>query len=248
MKEITDINELNSLVLPYFKRGVITNNFLKLEDYEVYFKESSLFFEKTQNVLLLFRKVNEIYNVYFYINGDDDIVFPKNSVVEVIEPDENIINFFKKSGFSEVKLRQEMKLTNFDKLEDKNEVCLAKDEELEDVLEIIKDNFDEVYGRIPSLEELRNDKVLVSKDEEGYINGLVHFKPNKAFCQISHVVSLKKGVGKKVLSGYINHEKDKCNEFRVWVNSDNERAINLYLKSGHEFTGRKSVVYSNINR
>lgn len=248
MEEITNIDALNSLVLPYFKRGVITNNFLRPEDYDLFFKEKSLFYEKTENVLLLFRKVNYIYNVYFYINGDGCINFPENCVVEIVDPDKKIIDFLGKSGVSEVKVRREMKLTSFDKLISETKVSSACDNDINEIIKIIKDNFNDVYGRIPSLEELRNDKIFIAKDEMGNIEGLVHFKIFNSYSQISHVVSLKSGIGKKVVSGYINQEKDNFHEFRVWVNSDNDRAINLYLKIGYEFTGRKSVVYSNINR
>lgn len=248
MKEVSNIKELNSLILPYFKRGVITNNFFRPEDYEVFFKERSLFYKKTDDILLLFRKVNDIYNVYFYINGEGCISLPKNCVIEVVDIDKKIINFFEKTGVREVKKRKEMKLVNFDKLVSGTKVSLAQEKDFGEVLKIIKDNFDEVYGRIPSLEELRNDKVFIAQDEIGNIEGLVHFKTFNVYSQISHVVSLKSGVGKKVVSGYINQEKDNSHEFRVWVNSDNDRAINLYLKIGYEFTGRNSVVYSNVDR
>ena len=60
MEKIYDISQLNSLILLYLKKGVITNNFTSLEEYKLYLEEGSLYYENTDNVLMLFREVNGI--------------------------------------------------------------------------------------------------------------------------------------------------------------------------------------------
>ena len=244
MEKVTSISELNSLILPYFKRGVITNNFLMINDYNLYLKEQSLFYEKTENNLFLIRCVEDISYVYFYINKFEDIKLPNNSVIEIVEPNNEIIEYFCKLGFVEVNKREEMQLIN--QTSDDDEFDFCKTEELEKVRRIIKDNFDRFYGNIPSLDELKLENVLVSRDNEDNITGLLHFKTIKSISSILHIAVIDKnrgnGIGSKILSGYINHEKDKCREFRLWVNSDNKKAIDFYKKNGYDFSNRKSVV------
>lgn len=250
MEQITSIKELNDLILPYFKKGVLTNNFLKLEDYDIYIKENSLFFEKIGKNLFFFRNINGINNIYFYINEENKCVFPKNSVVEFLENNENITNFFYNNNFHKVKVRREMKLIDFSNLDEKTNPMIANEEELEKILDVITANFNGIYGCIPSIYELKKNKILVNRDRDGNIDGVVHFKNEKSVSNILHISVVEdkrgQGVGKGLLNSYVNYARKDCTEFRLWVNNDNYNAIEFYLKNGYSFTGRESIVMSNI--
>ena len=110
MEKICDINQLDLLILPYLKKGVITNNFISLAEYKLYLEEKSLYYEKNNNVLMLFREVNGIYHTYFYINAFEEIKMPQNVVVEVVNPSDELVEYFLKLGIKAVKSRLEMEL------------------------------------------------------------------------------------------------------------------------------------------
>lgn len=248
MERICSVSELNSLVLPYFKRGVITNCFLGAKEFETFINENSLFYEKNENVLMLFRKVNEFFRIYFYINEFDEIKIPKNSVVEVVEPNKNLIDYFVKLGFRFEKDRLEMELKSLDGKCEK--LIKPNDIELKTAYEIVVNNFDTCYGCIPSFEEFCEEDVLISKEENSCVDGVIHYKTLPKYSKILHIAVLEekrlKGVGKKLLTGYIAKEKGKCKSFRLWVNSENEIAKRFYLKNGYDFTGRIAKIFSNV--
>ena len=96
MEKIYDISQLNSLILLYLKKGVITNNFTSLEEYKLYLEEGSLYYENTDNILMLFREVNGIYHTYFYINAFEEIKIPRNIVVEIVNPSNELTEYLLK--------------------------------------------------------------------------------------------------------------------------------------------------------
>lgn len=246
MEKICSMNELNSLVLPYFKKGVITNCFFRVKEFEVFIAENSLFYEKNNGVLMIFRKVNGVFHIYFYINEFQEIKIPKNSVVEVVDPNKNLIDYFIKLGFLVEKDRFEMELKNWngkcERLEKPNNI------ELKTAYEIVVNNFSSYYGCVPSFEEFCDEDVLISKGENSCLDGVIHYKTLPNYSKILHIAVLEekrlKGIGKKLLDGYIAREKDKCKSFRLWVNSDNEVAKKFYLKNGYDFTGRIARIFS----
>ncbi len=248
MEKICSINELNSLVLPYLKKGVITNCFFGAKDFEKFIAENSLFYEKNNGVLMLLRRNNEIFHIYFYINEFEDIKIPSNSIVEFVEPNKELVDYLVKLGFRIEKDRMEMELKSLD---GKCEKIIKPDErELKMAYEIILNNFDACYGCIPSFKEFCNEDVLISKEEGACVDGVIHYKTLPKYSKILHIAVLEgkrlKGVGKKLLDGYIFEEKNKSKAFRLWVNSENEVAKRFYLKNGYEFTGRVSKIFSNV--
>lgn len=246
MNSIEDVSELNPLILPYLKRGVITNNFLKLENYKLYISEKSLFYEKTDNVLLIFRKIYDVYRTYFYINSFESIAIPDNAVVEIVNPDIKTIEFFEGLGLRIIATRNEMLLKEIIGHKGKLLVHPTKNE-LSDVRDIICSNFNSKYGCIPSIEELDVNNILVSRGEDGSIDGIIRFNTEKNVSRVMHLAVVDKkrrsGIGSNLILGYMNHEKDKCREFRLWVNSDNNSAIEFYIKNGYDVLDNKSIIF-----
>lgn len=249
MEKICDINQLNSLIMNYLKKGVITNNFISLDEYKLYLEEGSLYYEKNDSVLMFFREVNGIYHTYFYIKAFEGIKLPKNVVIEVVNPNEDLTKYLLKLGLKIKKNRLEMELQEYS---DANYELLEKPkkDELSQAYDIVLTNFDSVYGYIPSKSEFLYENVLVYKNENGEIDGVIHFKTTSHYSQILHIAVKKEkrlcGIGTKLLNGYINLEKGKCKSFRLWVNEGNEDAIKFYKKNGYAFLSRKSVIFSDI--
>ena len=250
MEKICDINQLDLLILPYLKKGVITNNFISLAEYKLYLEEKSLYYEKNNNVLMLFREVNGIYHTYFYINAFEEIKMPQNVVVEVVNPSDELVEYFLKLGIKAVNSRLEMERKSVNREMECNLLVKPSSEEIREAYDIVLSNFDNVCGYIPSQSEFLRDGILIYKDESGKIEGIVHYKTAPKCSQILHIAVIKEkrlcGIGRKILNGYIYLEKDKCKAFKLWVNEENENAIRFYERNGYAFSGRKSAIFSDI--
>lgn len=249
MEKIYDISQLNSLILLYLKKGVITNNFTSLEEYKLYLEEGSLYYENTDNVLMLFREVNGIYHTYFYINAFEKIKIPRNIVVEIVNPSNELTEYLLKLELKLKKNRLEMEFQHQTEGDCKLLVKPSQ-EDRKEAYDIVLNSFDNAYGWIPTQREFFGDDVLIYKNEAGKIEGVVHFKTISKCSQILHIAVKKEsrlcGIGKKLLTGYINSEKNKCKSFKLWVNEENESAIKFYKQNGYAFSGRKAMIFSNI--
>ena len=99
MRQITDYKEISPVILKYFKRGVITNNFLTAEDYKAEIAEGRLFVDSTDDTLFIYLKREEFYILYFY-------TFSKTAELPVLDlpiVSESVgdgAEFLKNNGFS----------------------------------------------------------------------------------------------------------------------------------------------------
>ena len=158
MEKIYDISQLNSLILLYLKKGVITNNFTSLEEYKLYLEEGSLYYENTDNILMLFREVNGIYHTYFYINAFEKIKIPRNIVVEIVNPSNELTEYLLKLGLKLKKNRLEMEFQHQTEGDCKLLVKPSQ-EDRKEAYDIVLNSFDNAYGWIPTQREFFGDDV-----------------------------------------------------------------------------------------
>lgn len=255
MIKIDRYETISKLILKEFKKGVITNNFLTESDLEDEIANCSLYAYQFAGGLLILREREKHYILNYYINNSDvkiDKVFDKDIVVEIVsrknDDNEKIISYFEGQGY-EICLRRVRYVNNFCgnvsfSLSDEIEMC--KNDCVDEVMQILKENFNEHTGCIPLrsslLRDIENENIYVYK--KGKIEGVLHFEKGKTFSEIKHLVVLKAERNKKIATKLLNrYLYDTCEKKkRVWTGKDNTIARKFYEKNGYELDGYTSIV------
>jgi len=85
MHLISDIGLLNDIIRNYFVKNTLTNNYLLSSAYYQYILKRKLFYIATSsNACILVEKVN-FYQLYYYINDQNELLFFDNDAPKVLE-------------------------------------------------------------------------------------------------------------------------------------------------------------------
>lgn len=255
MIKIDRYETISKLILKEFKKGVITNNFLTKADLENEILNCSLYAHKFAGGLLILRKRERHYILNYYINNTDiniDKAFLKDVVVEVVsrknDDNESVISYFERQGY-EICLERVRYVNNFCEnvsFVAQNGIEMCKDVDVDNIMQILKENFNEYTGCIPLrsslLRDIENENIYVYKKEK--IEGILHFKEEKNLSEIKHLVVLKTERNKKIATKLLNrYLYDTCEKKkRVWTGKDNTIARKFYEKNGYELDGYTSIV------
>ena len=245
MKKITEFSEISPLVLKYYKRGVITNNYLTPDDYKAEIKEGRLYFEECDQNLWIYVKRDGFYHLYFYIlNSEAEL--PKSEDKLIAELPEKLMEFGEELGF--VKLLDRISLKREAQESEFEEIQKASEDDAKRVMEILKSSFDEKCGDLPNLskisDECRDGLIMVTKTD-GKISGVLRFETGKTSAKIKHLAVDAKfrgmGLSKTLVGGFLASQNGK--NISVWTGKDNIPAINLYKSFGFSEDKNKSAVY-----
>lgn len=267
MKLIRDYAEISPLVREYFKVGMLTNNFLKEDEYKLLINEKALFYYKWSGGLLFFKKRKDDFLCFYQIINIDskvnleefeNLVLPV--VVEIVlRPNDKdttrVEKFFEKLNFNICLKRLRMKKILEQSLEEhtlrNNKIMYSDDSKIKEVRELLNECFNKHTGCIPSDKELELDiekgRVLIALDNSNHVIGVLHFFCNKSKIEIKHLAVKEKYRNKGIASELIRvyHEENNCSNAFLWVSEDNYVAINFYRKKGYDFDGYRSVVFIN---
>lgn len=246
---------ISSLIMKQIRKGVMTNNFLTEKDLKIEIENNLLYYYEYAGGLLILRDRNSHYILNYYINDitkEIEETFDKNIVVEIVSrPNDNndkIINCFLHYGFS-VCLERIRYTNTCDKIVDNpmsENVQLCKNDDAENIYEILKENFNAYTGCIPTKERLikdiENGNVYIYKDEK--IKGTLHIDKNKNSSEIKHLIVVenerKKGIATKLINKYFCDIDSKRKT--VWTGKENNCARRFYEKNGYELDGYTSIV------
>ncbi len=254
MIKVNSYEEIAKLISLQIRKGVVTNCFIKEEELKVEIENHQLYYIVFPNGLLIFRDRGSHYILNYYINGDvgfslNDV--EKDVVIEIVYRDNDkngkeLVTFFENLGMKvyleRVRLTRKLECAKDASLE----VTKCKLEDAEDILLLLKENFDLYSGCIPSkemiLKDIENQKIYVYKKEK--IEGLLRFDKSKMSSTIKHLAVRKEFRNKKIAQNLIRkyHEDVKGVPMIVWTGKENKAAIALYEKMGYQIDNFKSMV------
>ena len=243
MKKITDYKEISSLIMKYFKRGVLTNNFLTKEDYLAEISEGRLFYENGDEFLCVYVLRDEFCQLYFHALNDK-VVLPKTDIPQVCEC-VGYEDFILKNGFNKLITRTKLEhLVNEDKF--LNEAVVSDIKDAEGIFNLMSETFNAVTGYMPTLATIQSEceRGLIYKITlNGTLAAVLRLAVAKNSVHIKHLCVAKEfqgqGLGRKMCACALSLDK-KCT---VWTGSKNHVALNLYKSFGFEECGLRSVVY-----
>lgn len=257
MKRINDYNELNSLIMSQLRKGVFTNCFISKEEFERDIKNGNLFYDSYENVLLLFRKMEDYFKMNFYINDVTDFInlsYQDVIVCEVVSPPNcdytPVVDFLNKSGMKQK--TQRVRLINVNNNAGQEILNIEKGN-LKDYDEIVKlfyENFDKYIGCIPSNDDIQLDiinKNIYCYKEDNKVVGILQISNKNGVSLIKHLAVSsnyrRKGIAKSLVSQYLLDTRN----FKkyVWTGANNEVAQNTYFSVGYKADGYISYVLKN---
>ena len=246
MRQIADYKEYSPLIMKYFKRGVITNNFLSPESCKCEIEEGRLYCIEGKDFLNLYVKRSGFFQLYFYAMGTD-ILFPEVSEKLVCEFKGDFGELMNINGFcrylSRVKLERDAETEEAVKSENK-----AEEKDAGAVYELMQKSFDKYSACLPTFSEIRkecrNGFIYVMK-QEGKIAGVLRAGLNGKTAKIMHLCideSFRgKGLGKQLCREFLAENRGrKC---AVWTGKENEPAKKLYLSLGFLQDDTEAEVY-----
>lgn len=243
MKKITNFKEVSPLVLKYFKRGVLTNNFLGTEDYKAEIEEEGLFYEAGEDWLNLYVKRDDFFQLYFYALSED-VVFPtveETLIADVVGDGARVIE---KNGFEPILERIKLEI-NTEK-EPIEAGIRSEKEDANEIFEIMKRTFDPYTGFAPNFAQVSKEceeGMYYKHMEEGKIAGVLRLGKSGKTAQIKHLCVLEeysgKGIGKKLTKAFLDENPKAI----VWTGKENAAALHLYKSLGFCESKTESIVY-----
>ena len=268
MIKINSYEELSKLIFSFLKRGVQTNFFLPKKDVQREIECSSLHYFDTSTSLWIVREREEYYILNYYLNDFDESIkevfcreFDKPIVVEIVAKDcgddkfISVCDFFNKLGFNELVARERFTKSvinseNVNNVENELiKITNCEKEDFEDISRILNENFDKLYGCIPSKETLigyieNNDIYKATYD--GKLVGVLHLSNDGKNSEIRHLAVVKEARNKGVASLLLEFYDNNITSINktVWTGKVNLAAQRVYEKNGYKKDGYVSNVLS----
>ncbi len=253
MKKIEAVEELN--VLPRFKKGVITNNFITKTEYEKEIRLGRLYLQTDGDNFLVLKKRNHFYIGYFHFMEDvnfqifDDI--KENIYIEIPFKKRNQIaikefaNKFVENGFTFCfeRKKYELHIADIDTF-DTTSIQKATPDQAQEIYDLLYAYYKEETGCLPDFEgveyHIANDEAYCIV-EDGKIVGLLTFYSalNKMAHLVVHQNYRKKGYLAQLMHKYLQLHHGK--KTVIWAG---ENTSGIYQKYGYAPTEFGSIVLS----
>ncbi len=219
MKKIADIAQLSGLLNPYFKKGILTNNYTMIYDYQEYIDNEKLFFIKSEEEMVILRDCENHWRAYYYLKDlTSEFKLPNDKpiVMEIVfKPKDDsckkLVYYWESNGFKSYMFRERMTSDvsqfNID-YKDKVRAGFAKNSQESSIHDLISKSFDEYLGCIPTLLEVKNliskNEIICIENEFGGVAGLLHIGQSRNVNSIWHLAvdpkARKSGNAKKMLA------------------------------------------------
>lgn len=242
MKQITDYKEYSPLVMKYFRRGIITNNFLTPKEAAWEISEGRLFYD-AESALKLYLKRNGFYILYFYARPEDGLgeLIKERLICEApVRAEDMLISSGFKRTLERIKLEADGRGNTFDYEN-------SKAADAEEIYKIFCECFSPQTAFLPSITQLRSEcdsGLLRTARTDNEISAVLRFGESKASAAIKHLCvrknARKKGLARQLCGSLLN-DYEKCS---VWTGTDNRAAVSLYESMGFCKTAQKSTVYT----
>ena len=250
MRKIENFAQISDLLNAQLKKGVITNNFLRGDDYtrEI---ANGLYIHEADGALLLFR---DHLVMTFYLHPNVVLSLPETDRPVVTELScrakdadamANAAEQFCALGFREV-LRRTRRTRKPEAFPVETTAVPAKPEDFEDISRFLSDHFSALTGCLPTADDLRenlaNGHTVITRDEKG-VSGVLHFAVSRASTEIRHLAvraDRGKGLAGELLTAYLAATDGAKSQ--VWARTGNLPAEHFYEKHGYRPDGWTSAV------
>lgn len=273
MKKVKQLGEITSLISSYMKKGVLTNNFIMQDKYVDYISSGTLYYENTDNALVLLVDSLNHWRVYYHIRElDATVELPKDKplVMELVYKNDNQalrdqLAFWEERGFKPYISRARMNGNPYTLQILSNAAYpteYAAEEMANEIHKIISEAFDPYLGCVPDIAEvkeyIRKKEISVIQTPEGSIQGVLHTASKNNMYFIWHLVispeARGKGLAKGLLACFCNSikqanslDQNQNTRIQLWVKKDNKSARGLYEAVGFSYDGWESIGLININ-
>ncbi len=246
MRKITDYSEVSPTVLRYFKRGVLTNNFLTAEDYKSEIEEERLYFEEEAGNLAIFLKRDGFFILYYYILNDDVkfLEIPEKLVCDIVG---DLPDNLSTSGFLKVLERVQLERESDEGIP-KASHDKAGAEYAEEVYSVLKNSLNIYTGYITTISKIQKEcenGLIYAVIENGQVLGVLRSGVKGKTAEIRHLAVLenhrKKGIARRLLNEFLKENADK--KCIVWTGRENTAALSLYEASGFRKNKNTSTVF-----
>lgn len=262
MKQISDAVEYNTIVEKYSRYGVLSNDYLHKEVRELT-SNRMLYVDCYENNAFFFVLRDAGIRVYYYINDlNESVDFSKyeNLVIEILFRNDiphNEMDFFLDKGFKKNLIRDQYSglykdmTIDGDKQSQYHVGTADSYTEVQEACKLFNSTFDRLSGDyIPETMYkglLDTGKILVVRDRTSHhLLGALHQDKEGAVNILRHVAVVKQarglGVGKAILNAFIeNNHLDEKTRYMLWVQRQNEAAVNMYRHMGFKFLNKSTI-------
>lgn len=254
MRKIDNFAQISGLLNAQLKRGVLTNNFLRGEDYtrEI---ENGLYLHEADGALLLFRERGTHLVMTFYLHPGAVLSLPETDrpiVTELscrakdAEAMANAAAQFCALGFREA-LRRTRRTRKPEPFPSETTAFPAGPADFADISRFLSDHFPPLTGCIPTEDDLRENledgHTVITRDEKG-VSGVLHFAASRASTEIRHLAvredCRRLGLAGELLTAYLAATDGAKSQ--VWARTGNLPAEHFYEKHGYRPDGWTSAV------
>ena len=235
MRKIENFAQISDLLNAQLKKGVITNNFLRGDDYtrEI---ANGLYIHEAGGALLLFRERGDHLVMTFYLHP--------NAVLSLPETDRPVVTELScraKDADAMANAAEQFCALGF------REVLRRKPEDFEDISRFLSEHFSALTGCLPTADDLRenlaNGQTVITRDEKG-VSGVLHFAVSRASTEIRHLAVRAdcrgKGLAGELLTAYLAATDGAKSQ--VWARTGNAPAEHFYEQHGYRPDGWTSAV------
>ncbi len=261
MEKVEELGAINKLILPFMKKGVLSNNYIMPGKYQNYIENGSLYYIITETALIFFIDCGNYRRVYYHIKDiTAGIELPKDKplVMELVYKSgedswKRQLEYWEAKGFKPYihRLRMNCDSRALRSMEQVlQNVTYAESSQADIIHSMISEAFDPYLGCVPSVAEVEHyigqKEIIIVSDEAGEVMGILHIGNKASTYFIWHLLvhpdARNKGVAKRLMAqlGLLLQEMDKA-KIQLWVKSDNSSARSLYEKSGFEYDGWESA-------
>ena len=220
-----------------------------------------------QKCTYIFKEKHGYIELFFFVNEMMDLLEARDFLMNILPSNKKIVTsiiskdkkheehqqIIERLGFSLYKkyLRKKLQINdNSLKVSLNESVCLAEVKDIEVIQTLMNKTFDDISDQIPSGEEL--EQMVSQKQVLKYMimNCFAGFLINERQGKKSYLRMLcieekyrGSGIGKNLLWEYITSEYKNVDLFYLWVDEQNEKALELYAKQGYISDGVEQYIY-----
>ncbi len=254
MRKIENFAQISDLLNAQLKRGVITNHFLRGDDYarEI---ANGLYLHEADGALLLFRERGDHLVMTFYLHPNAVLSLPETDKPVVTELScrakdadamADAAAQFARLGFCEV-LRRTRRTRSAALVSTETTAFPAQESDFFAVSRFLRAQFSPLTGCLPTEDDLRENlrrgETVITRDENG-ISGVLHFAVSRAASEIRHLAVREdcrgRGLADALLTAYLTATNGVRSQ--VWARTGNLPAEHFYEKHDYRPDGWTSVV------
>lgn len=253
------------IILASLGKATLSNCYFSYKEIEKKCNSNQIDVIAEEHIVILIEKKETFHRLYYFLDGVDvsDSIWMKirknllsyellsaervERSQECLMP-EVLVNLKFRSYKTYIRLSFVNKGTS--EYEIHTDIGFATEEDVNAVYELFRCTFDDVSDTLATKEELLefvNKKQIIKISEQREIAGVLLFEDKgvKSYIRMLCVDApyRNKGIGYELVKEYFNIHRQNTKLFYLWVDADNQSAINLYNHFGYTRDGLVNYIY-----